>query len=93
MGQTVADEATRASGWVRSFSWILPGEMTKCSLPSLYINYQLLSQRHFVKEINETTSGQEQIRLPTRGGGEFSLGPLFLSWGSCPSPLGRQDPG
>ncbi len=80
MGQTVADEGVQASGWVRSFSWILPGEMTKCSLPSLYINYQLLSRRHFVKEINETTSGQEQIRLPRRegGGGVQPGAPLSL---------------
>ncbi len=81
MGQTVADEGVQASGWVQSFSWILPGEMTKCSLPSLYINYQLLSRRHFVKEINETTSGQEQIRLPRRegggGGGCSAWGPSF----------------
>lgn len=93
MGQTVADEGLQGTGRVLSFFWTLPGEMTKRSRPSLYINYQLLSQRHFVKEINETTSGQEQIRLQKRGGKEFSLGPLFLSWGSCPSPLGRQNPG
>lgn len=66
-----------ASGWVRSFSWRLPREMTKCSLPSLYINYQPLSQRHFVNEINETTSGQEQIRLPSRGGRSSAWGPSF----------------
>ncbi len=76
----MADEGVQASGWVRSFSWILPGEMTKCSLPSPYINYQLLSRRHFVKEINETTSGQEQIRLPRRegGGGVQPGAPLSL---------------
>lgn len=81
----------RVDGSVPSPGYFL--EKWQSALCPLYINDQLLSRRHFVKEINETTSGQEQIRLPRREGGVFSLGPVFLSWGSSPSSLGRQDPG
>jgi len=75
------------------FSGRLPGEMTECSLPSLYINYQPLSQRHFVKWDKWNNIGTGTNQTVEQGREEFSLGPLFLSWGSCPSPLGRQDPG
>lgn len=50
---------------------------------ALYINYQLLSGSHFVKEIDEEPSEREQIRLDGRGsewsyrGLSFCVGGLF----------------
>lgn len=87
--------------WVLSFSSTLPGGKTKCSLASLYIYYQVLSRRPFVKEINEALSEREQIRQDTRVGLGLSLSfsdSSCISWGTLShhshSPqLGRRGQG